>query len=225
MLVGPVGWYIRLQMTETPMDRAHKPSVKTVLQQHSRTLWLGVLLMAAPTSCIYLLVYYMPVYLVNTLHMAPTISLLSACLSSTLIFISVPLMARVADRQRLRKPIQYVTAISSLLLVYPTFLLLTRGVSEYLSLLVIGVFSTLALCSNAAYTVMMLEAFPRHQRATGVSIIYSFGVTIFGGFCPFIVTWLISVTGSPMAPAWYLLAALGISLFALTRFPNAADVR
>jgi MHS family proline/betaine transporter-like MFS transporter len=69
----------------------------------------------------------------------------------------------------------------------------------------------------------MLEAFPHHHRATGMSIIYSFGVTIFGGFSPFIVTWLIGATGNPMAPAWYLLAALCISLFALTRFPNKRE--
>lgn len=43
---------------------------------------------------------------------------------------------------------------------------------------------------------MMMEALPRHHRATGMSIMYSVGVTIFGGFAPLIVTWLIAATGS-----------------------------
>jgi MFS family permease len=220
MLIGPVGWYIRRNMENTPMKSPHRSSVKAMLAQHARTLGLGILLMAAPTAGIYLMVYYMPIYLVGTLHMLPMVSLLSACLSSTLIFIGVPLMARVADRQRLRKPIQYATIISSIVLVYPAFLLLTRGIGEVSSLLVIGGYSALLLCGNAATTVMILEAFPRHHRATGVSMIYSLGTTIFGAFCPFIVAWLIGVTGNPMVPAWYLLAALCISLFALVRFPG-----
>lgn len=220
MLIGPVGWYLRCHMENIPMKNAHRPSIKAMLAQHPRTLGLGILLMAAPTAGIYILVYYMPIYLVGTLHMPPMVSLLSACFSSTLIFIGVPLLARVADRQRLRKPIQYVTLISSIVLVYPAFLLLTRGIGEPFSLLVIGSYSALLLCANAATTVMILEAFPRHHRATGASMIHSVGSTIFGAFCPFIVAWLIGITGNPMAPAWYLLAALCISLFALFYFPG-----
>ena len=106
------------------------------------------------------------------------------------------------------------------MLVYPVFLLLTRGIGEVSSLLIIGGYSALLLCGNAATTVMILEAFPRHHRATGVSMIYSLGTTTFGAFCPFIVAWLISVTGNPMVPAWYLLAALCITLFALVQFPG-----
>jgi hypothetical protein len=53
-------------------------------------------------------------------------------------------------------------------------------------------------------------------------VIYSLGVTIFGAFGPFFVTWLIGQTGNPMAPAWYLLGALLISLFALVKFPVLA---
>ena len=71
--------------------------------------------------------------------------------------------------------------------------------------------------------MMILEAFSRYHRAAGMSMIYSFGVTIFGGFSPFIITWLIGATGNPMAPAWYLLAALCTSLYALLRFPDTIE--
>ncbi|SED99768.1 MFS transporter [Pseudomonas costantinii] len=223
MLIGPVGWYIRRQMPDAPMKKSRRPAIKTVLAQHSRKLCLGILLMATPSAGIYILVYYMPIYLVGTLHMPATVSLLSACLSSTLIFIGVPLLARVTDRLRLRKPIQYLTMISSIVLVYPVFLLLTSGIGEPLSLLVIGGYSLLLLCSNAATIVMILEAFPRHHRATSISVISSLGTTIFGGFCPFIVAWMIGVTGNAMAPAWYLSAAMCISLFALILFPDSLE--
>ncbi|WP_343216077.1 MFS transporter [Collimonas antrihumi] len=223
MLIGPVGWYIRRHMAEAPMKGRGRSSLKTMLARHRVALCFGILSMSAPTACIYLMVYYMPTYLVRSLHMPHTISLLSACLSSALLFAGTPLLAKVADRQRLRKPTQYVTLISSIVLVYPVFLLLTYGVGEMLSLLIIGAYTALALCNNAATRVMLMEAFPLHHRATGMATIYSIGTVIFGSFCPFIVTWLIGVTGNPMAPAWYLLAALCVSLFALLLFPDAVE--
>ncbi len=223
MLIGPVGWYLRRHMAEMPSTGRARPTLKSVFAQHGCTLWYGMLMMAAPSASIYIAVYYMPTYLVRTLHQSPTISLLSACLSGALIFICTPLLARVADRQRRRKPIQYVTLTTSIVLVYPAFLALTHGVGEWGSLLIIGGYVAVALSNGGASTVMMLEAFPRHQRAAGMSMIYSFGATVFGGFSPFIVTWLIGVSGNPMAPAWYLLAALCISLFALTRFPDKVE--
>ena len=67
----------------------------------------------------------------------------------------------------------------------------------------------------------MMEAFPVHRRAAGVAMIYSFGVVLFGGFSPFLVTWLINRTGNPMVPAWYLMAATLLTLAALRAFPEA----
>jgi MHS family proline/betaine transporter-like MFS transporter len=40
-------------------------------------------------------------------------------------------------------------------------------------------------------------------------------VTIFGGFGPFIIAWLISATGSKAAPSYYLIFAAAVSLTAL----------
>jgi hypothetical protein len=49
-------------------------------------------------------------------------------------------------------------------------------------------------------------------------MIYSFGVTIFGGSAQVIVTWLLKATGNPMAPAWYLAGMLAVSLGATCLF-------
>lgn len=222
-LIGPVGWYIRRHMMEMPMQERHRPTLKRMFAQYPRALWFGILLMAAPSASIYITVFYMPTYLVTTLHLPPTTSLITACLAGTVILLGNPLLAHIADRKRRRKPIQYLTLVASIIMVYPAFLLLTHGAGELASLLIIVGYAAVALTNSGANTVMLLEAFPRHYRATGMSVIYSFGVTIFGGFSPLIVTWLISVSGNPMAPAWYLLGALCISLFALTQFPNRGD--
>ena len=37
-------------------------------------------------------------------------------------------------------------------------------------------------------------------------------ITVFGGSASFVVTWLTEVTGSPLAPAWYMAGALVLGL-------------
>ena len=64
-------------------------------------------------------------------------------------------------------------------------------------------------------TLALMRVIPKRVRATGLSVVYSVGVSIFGGFAQFIVTWLIRATGNPMSPAWYVVACSAISLCAL----------
>jgi MHS family proline/betaine transporter-like MFS transporter len=76
----------------------------------------------------------------------------------------------------------------------------------------------LATLGTSAFFLLIMEAFPQRVRATALAVIYSVGVTIFGGFAQFNVTWLLHRTGDPMSPAWYLLATGSVSLLALWRF-------
>jgi MHS family proline/betaine transporter-like MFS transporter len=224
--IGPVGWYLRRRMPSVAISAPERPRFTTLFRQHARTLGYGTLMMAAPSVGIYITVFYMPSYLVRTLHRPPAISLLIASLSGLVIMIVNPLVARIADRRASRtasrKPIQYLMLVICLVLTYPAFFALRMGVSDIAATAIILAYVALALNNAGASTVMMLEAFPPMHRAAALSIMYSFGVTIFGGFSPLIVTWLIAATGNPMMPAWYLIAATCITLFALKRFATPA---
>lgn len=134
--------------------------------------------------------------------------------------VMAPLFGLLADRLPSRKPLLFAGGLTSLALVYPNFTLLCAGPSLPLTMALIGGAVTLGSVGSGAGAALMMEALPRHQRATGMSVMYSFGVTVFGGFAPLIVTWLISATGSNMAPAGYLIAASCISLAALALFPS-----
>jgi hypothetical protein len=95
-------------------------------------------------------------------------------------------------------------------------------VGDIAALFVILGYVALALNNAGASSVLIMEAFPRAYRAAAMSVIYSFGVTIFGGFSPLIVAWLIGLTHDAMMPAWYLLGAIATTLFGLYRFPAGA---
>ena len=58
--------------------------------------------------------------------------------------------------------------------------------------------SFLTTSSTVMGVATQLSATP---SASGVSILYALGTTIFGGTTQFVVAWLIERTGSPMVPA------------------------
>jgi MFS transporter, MHS family, proline/betaine transporter len=67
----------------------------------------------------------------------------------------------------------------------------------------------------AALSAFLADLFPVSNRSTGISLGYNLSVMIFGGFAPFIITWLIAATASPAIPAYYLAAAAATSLIAI----------
>jgi MFS transporter, MHS family, proline/betaine transporter len=103
-----------------------------------------------------------------------------------------------------------------LVMIYPMFAWLASSPTLQTLLIVQAIMGVLLAGYMGGLAALMSELFPARMRTTGLSISYSFGVAIFGGFAPFINTWLISATGSKLAPSFYLMFAAVISLAALT---------
>jgi MHS family proline/betaine transporter-like MFS transporter len=51
---------------------------------------------------------------------------------------------------------------------------------------------------------------------------YSLAVAVFGGFAPYVATWLIATTGSPLSPTLYLIAAAIVSTLVILRLRETA---
>jgi hypothetical protein len=71
---------------------------------------------------------------------------------------------------------------------------------------------------------MLPEMFPMQIRATGVAIVYSIGVAIFGGFAQTVALWLVHTTGNKLAPAYYLIACVFVSCLSLPFITERARV-
>jgi MFS family permease len=80
---------------------------------------------------------------------------------------------------------------------------------------VVGLLSIALVVQTVPAITMLPEMFPKHVRASGMSLVYSVGVSVFGGFSPFVSTWLVNATGSKLAPAWYLFAMTLVSFIGL----------
>jgi MFS transporter, MHS family, proline/betaine transporter len=66
-----------------------------------------------------------------------------------------------------------------------------------------------------ALSALLADLFPVRSRTTGISLGYNMSVLLFGGFAPFIMTWLAVKTGSVAVPGYYLAAGAACSLVAI----------
>jgi len=112
--------------------------------------------------------------------------------------------------------------IAFLVLSYPLFSILlsqpslATAISVQLTLaLAIAVFSGPGPAAIA-------EIFPTAVRSTWMSAGYSVAVAVFGGFAPFIATWLIAHTGNPISPSFYVMAAAAVSMVVILRMEETA---
>ena len=62
------------------------------------------------------------------------------------------------------------------------------------------------------------------MRAGTMAIVYALAISIFGGSTPFMVTWLIDVSGNPLAPGWYILAAAVLEVGAMSLMRESAPL-
>ena len=71
----------------------------------------------------------------------------------------------------------------------------------------------------------LTESLRKDVRSTGLAVVYAVGVTVFGGIAQPFVRWVIEATGSPMAPAWYMMAAAAIGIVAMSFMKETAPRR
>lgn len=226
LLIGPVGWYIRRCLPETleqtvieqEPSSLRKPRWREVIDLRNTVLATG--LMASATIGMYLFIFYMPSYLVTTLHYPQRSALAIACVAAACLAIITPIAGRYADRHGLRKKLLVWTITLPVVAAWPALWLLSHTTDLYAAMLIVALLVLPGCVGSGAFVAMIMEAFAKPQRALGTSVSYSFGVTLFGGFSPLIATWLTSTLNNPLAPAFYLLAGGVISLTCLKLFPE-----
>lgn len=156
----------------------------------------------------------MPTYAVRELGLPPTVALFGAVLTGLLSFVLAPLVGVASDRVG-RKPLIVWGRVAMALMIYPAFWWLNASPSAAVLFIVVGLLSTALVVQTVPAITMLPEMFPKHVRASGMSLVYSVGVALFGGFSPFVSTWLVGASGNKLAPAWYLLGMTLVSLLGL----------
>jgi len=210
-----VGAYLRQNVGETPAYEARKAAAP---EQTASGAPLGALAFGFTifwTVAYYTLLAWMPSFTQRFAGLTPSQALWSNTIGLIAMVIAVPFWGALSDKVG-RRPLLMASALSIGLLSFPLFSLMTNGTGLALVLPVQILFGVLLALYSGAGPAAISEIFPTHLRSTWMSTGYSLAVAIFGGFAPFIATWLIQATGSPVSPTYlYLLPAAVISLLVI----------
>ncbi|MGF6241272.1 MHS family proline/betaine transporter-like MFS transporter [Paraburkholderia sp. GAS38] len=216
LLIGPVAWYIRTRLDETPeflaAETTTTPLRDTLASQKLRLLIaMGVVVLGTVSTY---LVLFMPTYGIKQLGLAPSVAFAAIALTGLIQMVFAPLVGHLSDRHG-RTRIMLTSAVLLFVLIYPAFVYLVAHPSFGTLIVVQIVLGFLMTGYFGALPGLLSEIFPVQTRTTGMSLSYNIAVTIFGGFGPFIITWLIGATGSKVAPSFYMMFAAVLSLIAL----------
>jgi MHS family proline/betaine transporter-like MFS transporter len=221
MLIAPVGMYIRRHLEESlhisPEDAAaprRQSSLAIVCTQHGKTVLAAILALVGGTTAAYVVTFYMPTYAVRELGLTPSVALIGAAITGLISFALAPFVGKLSDVVG-RKPLILWSRVALAILIYPAFLWLNASPTPTVLFVVLAALSVGLVAQTVPGITMLPEMFPKAVRASGMSLVYSVGVALFGGFAPFVSTWLVNATGSKLAPAWYLVVMTVVSLLGL----------
>lgn len=217
LVIAPVGYYIRKHMDETPEFSAAEASTSPIGDMFaSQKLRLLVTVgFVALGSVGNYLALYMPTYSIRQLGLPAVVGFAATMVTGIIMTFASPFVGTLADRVGPAR-IMTIAAILTAILCYPLFSLLVSSPTVGTLIFVQIILGSLATAYFAPMPSLMASIFPVQVRTTGLSLGYNIAVTIFGGFAPFILTWLVLTTGSKQAPSFYLLAIALMAIVSLT---------
>ncbi|WP_019812241.1 MFS transporter, partial [Saccharomonospora halophila] len=228
--LGLIGRYIRAKLEDTPEFRAleqQESQVRAPMRETFARNWPAILI-AFGVTCLnavgfYILLSYMPTYLSTELGVDDTASFVSTTVALTGYIGSVFVMGRISDR--FGRPAMLMTAgVLFVALSVPVFLLL--GLSGLVGVTLIQLALGIMLSMNdGTLPSYLAELFPTEVRFTGFAFSFNTANALFGGTAPFIATFLIEVSGSRLAPSWYLALAGAVAVVSLLAARRSVPAR
>jgi MHS family proline/betaine transporter-like MFS transporter len=227
LAIVPLGVYLRRTLQETPAFRAesaraekasdrgaHRP-LRRVFREHPSELAAGFGISILWAAEVYVLLIYMPVFLQKSLGFTPVQAFGSSLIENVLFVMGCFAFGALADRVGHVRVQAYGGALL-LVTVLPLFAWLDHSRSMAVLIVVVSACGLMTASFSGVAPTALSGLFPTSVRATGVSLAYNAGFTLFGGFAPAILAWFAAQgAGSTYAPAWFVVMAAIPALLAL----------
>lgn len=220
LIIGPVGLYIRRNLDETSAflqsnrGLAGRQGSGSVLLSHVTEMLACLGLVVAGTISFYVILIYIPTFARTQLHLPLDQAFLAQSIGLACEVVLIPICGLLSDLIG-RKPILIAALVLDLVVTYPLFSWVSAspsfGVLLTMQIILCGLFGVF----NGPISTALAEQFPTRVRSTALAISYNIAVMLFGGFAQFFVTWLIEATGTPIAPAYYLMFGAAVGLLAV----------
>ncbi len=216
----PLAFHLRRSMPETLMHTARKgaDSDRDRIGAHKNLIGVAVLILLGGAVSTYV-GHYMTTYAITTLKLSATLALSATAVGGLATAVFALLGGWLSDRFG-RRPLMLIPRIALAIVIWPAFWLLTTRSSAATLYIAVIALSALTGIGAPANLVAVSELLPSRVRATGLSIAYAIGVSLFGGTTQFVIAYLIGATGDPTSPAWYVTATTIIAAIAMLAIPE-----
>ena len=204
------------------VPRAGGPHAR-LQRRHWWIMLLGLAALGAATIGAYIFTYIVT-YAQHTLHL-PARAGFEAELVGYLVALPVTLLGGWLSDRYGRWPVNVGCNAVFLAAIYPVFAWIVAAHSAGVLIFGTTLLSAASWAGTGSLLAALVEALPRSVRSTGFGTVYALAIATFGGTTQLVVTWLIQATGSPIAPAWYLIGATAIGQIALMLLPETAPAR
>ncbi|MDR3097400.1 MAG: MFS transporter [Paraburkholderia sp.] len=218
--LGGIGLYIRYRLDESPLFETGKREggFRELLRTHKAALLQSSGIIIGTNVTLFLVVTYVPTYLVMALRLDPSTGLAIALIPQFILIFTIPLLGKLADRIG-RKQLMLTGTCALIVLAVPAFRMLIAGGTGYQFAALVMLNLCLAAMLACVYS-QVPSLFEAGVRFTGMAVSYNVSVALFAGTAPMINAWLIQTTGSRMIPAWYLVCAAIVGAIALLMCPD-----
>lgn len=221
--VVPVGLYVRSRLPETLHQAEVTPGPPPPRRVPARVFVLGLLMLAQATITTYV-ISYMTTYAQDSLGLTAKIAFGATVVSGGCYLCVAPVSGLLSDRLG-RKPVMLFGLAMLVVFAVPCFIAMNhwRGAASlYAGTAALAAFAALA---NVPVLVTITESLPRAVRSGALATIYALAIATFGGTAQLIIKWLGDATGSNLAQAWYLTAALVVGGTAAMLMRESAPVK
>ncbi len=220
-LTLPFGLWLRSNLPETIHLAEGNESEKqrdesaSAISSNVRLLVLGLIIVASGTIITYV-TQYMTTYAERTLRVAPSLAFATTLVANAAGIAAAICGGRLVDRIG-RWPVMIWPQIVVLFATLPVFLWIVQTRSAWALLSGLGALSLVNSLPYVAFYVAFAESLPKRIRGRSFATVYAVAVATFGGTAQLVVAWLTHATGSALAPAWYMVVATAIGLFAMLK--------
>ena len=231
LLAGPlglIGRYIRVHLEDSPV---YQEMLAEIPQEEKSAGWSEPLrllfrdhlhdtLITFGVSCLnavafYMLLSYMPTYVHEELGFSKDTSTLATSVMLVVYIASIFLMGHMSDSFGRRRML-IAACIAFIVLTIPLFIVMTKATGMLAVVILCQIaFAIILTANDGTLATFLAESFPTNVRYSGFALSFNGANALLGGTTPFIVTWLIKVTGSPLAPAVYLTVIALIAMVAI----------
>jgi len=197
-------------------EKEHGPTspLREALTRNGKQTLQGTLFASGYGALFYLTLVYLPNWLNEFASLDLAVAMRINTAATALMVILIPVMGWISDRFIRRTHLIAIAIGVMAIIALPLQYWMNVG-GVYAAITAQFGLAVLIAIPCGVGPATFVELFPTEDRLSGYSVAFNIGLGIVGGSTPMAATWLIDISGSQLAPAYYLVACALLAIASL----------